>query len=116
MHTPRAITPAARRMGKHVAATVSSRAAGRTVMTRRSSDGNMVGRGNAAGPSVISAFALLLAMAGSPAHASTLLTAGKVGIFRSVPGREPAALVRVTGDPALRTVPAPTCPATSSLG
>lgn len=57
---------------------------------------------------------LLLCMVG-PAEALTLLTAAKQGVFRSPSRGAPRALVRVTGDAALRTLGDPTCPSTSSL-
>jgi len=57
---------------------------------------------------------LLLGMAGS-APALTLLTAAKQGLFRSPSPDAARALVRVTGDAALRALHDPTCPATSSV-
>ena len=53
---------------------------------------------------------LILLLAPAPALALTLLTADKVGVFSEGEG-----VVRIGRDRALRTVPAPGCPTTSSL-
>jgi hypothetical protein len=63
----------------------------------------------------VPAVVLALFTGATPAAALTLLTAGKVGVFRSDAGRPADAVVRATGDRALRRPPDPTCPATSSL-
>lgn len=56
-----------------------------------------------------------LVLLASRAHGLVLLTADKVAIFTATPGRDPAAVLRVDGDGALRELDNPTCPATSSL-
>jgi hypothetical protein len=60
------------------------------------------------------ALALLLAAA-APARAITLLTTGKVAVFRSPAGAEATALVRVGADRAFHTLRDPRCPTPSSL-
>jgi hypothetical protein len=62
---------------------------------------------------LLAALACLLAAA--PAGALTLLTAGKVGVFSSRPGRAPEAVVRIGRDRALAALPSPACPTVSSF-
>jgi hypothetical protein len=59
--------------------------------------------------------ALATALFASPAAALTLLTEGKVGVFRSPAGGEAEAVIRIGRDRALASLPDPRCPTVSSL-
>jgi len=59
--------------------------------------------------------ALATALVSSHASALTLLTADKVGVFRSPAGGEAEAVFRIGPDRALASLPNPGCPAVSSL-
>jgi len=59
--------------------------------------------------------ALAILLVAGPAHGLTLLTSGKVGVFRSPPDGGATAIVRLGRDRAIRTLINPTCPTTSSL-
>jgi hypothetical protein len=57
----------------------------------------------------------VMALLPGRANAFLLLTAGKTGVFRQTRGAQPKASLRVSGDPVLRVLADPRCPAASLL-
>jgi hypothetical protein len=80
-------------------------------MVAYDSDARSIARGWKRSHGVLLA-ASLLAIA-TPAHALTVLTAGKVGRFGNAASGAPSAFVRVTNDPGLARLADPRCPTAS---